>query len=79
MEICKFFLTNKRFVLLLLAVGFSVQININIVDDGQVVELEMLAPKAQIILLFSGRPGVQVFVQTKFAKIPKTKSQKYKI
>jgi hypothetical protein len=64
-------LTNKGFILFLLTVGFPVEIDVDVVDDGQVVKLEMLAPKAQIVFLFAGRPGVQVLVQTQFAKVPK--------
>ncbi len=64
-------LTNKCFVLFLLTIGFPVEIDVDVVDDGQVVKLEMLAPKAQIDFLFAGRPSVQVLVQTQFAKVPK--------
>jgi hypothetical protein len=39
----------------------------------------MLAPKAQVILLFAGRPGMQVLVQTKFTKIPKKQQKNNKV
>ena len=51
-------LTDKGLVLLLLTIGLPVEIDVDIVDDGQVVELEMLAPEAKVILLFSCRSRV---------------------
>lgn len=72
-------LTDKCFVLFLFTIGFPVQIDVDVVDDGQVVELEMLTPKAQVVLLFAGRSCVHALVQTKFAEIPLQRKKKRKL
>lgn len=63
-------LTDKRFVLLLFTVSFSVQVDVDVVDDGQVIELEMLAPEAQVVLLLASGSGVHVSVQAQLTEIP---------
>lgn len=63
--------TDKCFIFLLFTIGLSIQIDVDIVNDGQVIKLEMLAPKTEIVLLFAGCPCVQVLVQTQLTKIPK--------
>lgn len=38
-------------------------------NDGKIVEFEMLAPEAQFVLLLPRRPRVQRLVQTQLAKV----------
>ena len=68
---------DKRLVLLLLPIRLPVQIDVDVVHDGQVVELKVLAPEAQVILLLSGRPSVQRLVKAEFAKIPTPKRESH--
>ena len=63
-------LTDERLVLLLFAVGLAVQVDVDGVDDGQVVELEALTPEAQLVLLLAGRARVHRLVQPQLAKVP---------
>lgn len=61
--------SDECLVLLLLAVGFSVDVDVDVVNDWQVVKFEMLAPETQFVLLLPGCPRVQCLVQAQLAEI----------
>ena len=61
---------DEGLVLLLLAISLAVEVDVDGVHDGQVVEFKVFAPEAQFVLLFAGRASVQGLVQTQLAEIP---------
>lgn len=63
-------LTDQNiFVSLLFPIRLPVQVDLDRVDGGQVMEIKMLAPEAQISLQLGSRSRVQGAIEADLAKI----------
>jgi len=67
------------FVLLLLPVRLLVQIHLNRIDGGQVVEVKVLSPEAEVSLELGGGSRIQRAVEADLAKVPLLRGYSFRL